>query len=132
MKLRMMFVLLCALPAMSPAMVIAETYLCVPEANGGVRNAGGKSLESMRYAVGNEKFLQSNASGSWVLKKFGNDNVLSNCTTEFSCGSLREGAVYFSRGFDGVFTLVRTVAELDEDVVVFDTVVTKGRCSKID
>lgn len=112
-----------------PVSVNAEAYFCVAEAGAAVEHGGKEGISAYTFNSSNKKYLQSNESGKWVVKEFGNDDPLyDSCVSEYFCENKDGYAGMFMRGDDGVFTAT-FVAIVEEKTLV--SAVVKGRCSKL-
>ena len=122
--------LLTALIIFFPAFCNAEAYLCLAEAGAGLEHGGPKGIHAEVYDVEKAKFIMTDADGSWVVKKIGEEQPLMRCETEFLCEIKGGFSSVFFRGLDGVFayvTMLSFTGNLDRQVLY----AMKGRCSKI-
>jgi hypothetical protein len=114
-----------------PINLYATTYLCIGETGAGVENTGAGGFKSQVYSVSNQKFALSNNSGSWLLKKIGQDHpVFDQCESEYMCQSKEGYSGIFLRGGDGVFTYALNQAygaELQKEIML----TVKGLCSRL-
>jgi hypothetical protein len=108
----------------------ADAYLCIPEAAAGVsHNYKTYSDVTAKIYNTNDKYVLTNSSGKWVLKRHGEDKVyFSNCLSEYHCNNGEYYGGSFLRSAEGgIFFIVTMTGGENESVVA----VSKGYCSKI-
>ena len=114
-----------------PLNVYAETYLCLAETGTGVENTGKGGFKSEVYDVSNQKFILNNNSGSWLLRRVGENNPLfDNCISEYMCMMKVGYSGIFLRSNDGVFTL-SLIQAYGSDFKKSIILTVKGLCSKL-
>ena len=111
----------------------AETYLCIAEAGAGVSYDKGKhTFGSQTYDVSTIKLIQSNNSGEWVAKAFGDEDIWLDCASEFMCRTVPEVpqaySGYFWRKSENKFVASWSTTR---DSGVREAITVWGRCSKI-
>lgn len=107
----------------------ADTYLCVAEA-GAVVEDGGDQISATRVDVSSEKYILSNNTGKWTLRRMRDDfEIFDKCYSQYFCE--REG------GYAGAFLRIATSSNVFS--ITFMTrhhdinqlVAAKGRCTKL-
>lgn len=118
--------------ALLPSACFAETVLCVGEAGTAVEDSGpGGGIRAMMYDVSNARFVISDVSGSWQLRKVGEDQSLLACDGPYFCEIKGGFSSFFMRSSrDNVFTYVATVA-YEPDFRRSAILTVKGRCSSL-
>lgn len=105
----------------------AESYLCIAEAGAGVEH-GTNGIHAALYDVSENKYINTNESGEWVVKELGNETpIFDMCTSPRFCQRKEMYGGTFIRGVDGVFTIVWLTGNKENLTMI----VAKGRCSKI-
>lgn len=111
----------------------AESYLCVTEATAGVEHGVKHGIQAKIYNETSEKYIISNESGEWVVKKLGSEiPIFDKCTGQNFCEMKSGYGGAFIRDLKGFFTITRIFGPASKtEVQVFTMIVAKGRCSKI-
>jgi hypothetical protein len=116
------------LVALAPTVVFADSYLCVPEAGAVVNDGGAGGVEAGLLNVTPHKWVLSNESGNWVVKKLGSDKpYFDRCQSEFFCDNANGFGGAFWRDTNGSFGVVWMMLEGKINHLAS----AKGKCSKL-
>lgn len=108
----------------------ADAYLCIAEKAAGVRDGAGRPIEAVMFNVEPLKWLLTNESGSYVVKRMGDDAaMLDNCNeSSYFCERSEGYAGVFVRRDSGIFSVTWVTMEKDGRESLN---VAKGKCSKL-
>lgn len=112
-----------------PCLTHAETLLCVAEAGAVVEDGGKDGIVAGLANVSQNKYIQTNESGNWVVKVLGeNEPLFDKCKSQYFCERSEFYAGTFLRKPEsGVFSIVWMTRKDGADKLV----VAKGRCSSL-
>jgi len=105
-----------------------ESYLCVSEAGAGVTNFNGSKFEANVYDMSEHKFILTNNSGKWLVKRLGVDSAMYDyCASKYFCES--------SSGYVSVFNYMANntfhATWISSTTNSYEWLVASGRCSKL-
>lgn len=108
----------------------ADAFLCVAEKAAGVRDGGGRPIEAVIFNTDPLKWLLTNESGKYVLKRLGEDGVMfGNCNeSSYFCEHTDGYAGVFQRGDSGTFSVTWMTMENNGRQSLN---IAKGKCSKL-
>ena len=114
-----------------PVLASAETYLCLADAVAGVNRDSDNSVEASVYDTSKAKFITSNESGKWLVKKHGNDFPLFDTCDEMGihCENSTGFAGRFMRLKGGIFDVIWLTGSKDGSQSTL--LVGKGHCTKL-
>ena len=114
-----------------PLPAYSETYLCIGETAAGVQSTGPKDFKSQVYDASNQKFVFSNDSGEWLVKRLGSNHPLfTQCEYKGFCSEKEVWAGVFLRLSDGSFHYIQE-QPVSQDLKTTVTLVVKGLCSRL-
>jgi|GEM_PF-6816340 len=111
----------------------AESYFCVAEASAGVEYGGKNGVQANIYNVSDMKFIQTNESGTWQVKRLGDDYATyDKCSSIYFCERKQGYTGVFMRDGNGTFTATMMFGQSTKSVSKVQTLaVAVGKCSKI-
>jgi len=110
-----------------PLIVNAETYLCISEAGAVVEDGANKKIDSGLSNVSNSKYILTNESGKWLLKKHGGGLIFSECKSSSFCESSKGFSGIFFKSEKNIFSRVWLTVLNGRNQLITE----KGYCSKI-
>lgn len=119
-----------------PVLAWSQSYLCVPDAAAVVEDAPGRTATSEAFSSSDNKYVVTQAGGSWVVKTLGAEDVLfDSCAigntgvpTLCELGNGRYSGTFLLLA-DGRFAVVRFTSRSGSDLSAM--LVEKGRCTSI-
>ena len=117
--------------ALVPVLASADTYLCLADAVAGVSRGSDNSVVANVYDTSKAKFITSNESGQWLVKRHGTDYPLFGKCDEkgIHCENSGGFAGRFMRGKDGTFDVIWIMGNKDGSQTTM--LVGKGSCTKL-
>ena len=94
-----------------------------------VKDGGREGINAALADVSNKKYIQTNDSGKWLVKEFGQDGALfDKCSSQYFCERNSGYAGTFMRQPSGSVFSVIFMTQMNE---VNALVIAKGRCTKL-
>ena len=113
-----------------PLSAAAQTYLCVGEAGAAVEHGGPRGIAAGVYDASKEKYIVSNANGTWQFRSLGENRSPLTCDSESYCEVKGGFSAYFFKDNENVFTYVSAVG-FKPDFKRTMVITISGKCSAL-